>query len=612
MCTSPVSVSQFGHKVYRPCGHCLECLKSYQDSWSNRLNEELKQWLPTPQNSAYYCATRSIDSPFVCAPPVVFFTLQYRESSVPKSYLNVFPAHGGQDSGVTLTDVPASAEVFKFYTTLDELNKGKWPARRRDMLRRFHSVLLYGHQDGSIPFKDVPDAALDVPDHGFVDGHTVPIYNSEYKFFPELFGPLSFEFNTVRKTDVQGWLKRCRMRLVREEPKVFGRDFNTRMRATWLDSDGNQVPFPSSALTPTFKYFITSEYGPQTHRPHMHGVIFGVTYDEFRKYFVPDWEEHFGHVDAKPFDPSRGAFSYVAKYCSKGGFEHPYCSKDFFYGVGTDKFSEYHSKDYEACIRDFGVNVPLVAPTFHLVSKGLGACYAFQSEVLSYFGVELAPQFTKTNKLRYSVLDSADVSVCPSVSLGVLEGVPDDASENGIYERYGFDSKRREEYVTLRLQWFPDGLKIQKFAGVNSYLQGESFLPVSSIVDCAQECAEVSKIYTRTYVKKSSRFIHSLPFASVPRSVAGCTTLPLFRYYRQWLISPIQNMLRKSFAYRTHPSPDEVKAAGFQQGRPFNAVASKIRQAEDYSAYRKRIHAKSLHEGAARFYNKPELCIDYD
>jgi len=65
MCYNPITIKtpQGYQKV--PCGHCLECLRNYQNDWSNRMNEEMKA------NDG----------------KAVFFTLTYNEESVPKNYL---------------------------------------------------------------------------------------------------------------------------------------------------------------------------------------------------------------------------------------------------------------------------------------------------------------------------------------------------------------------------------------------------------------------------------------------------------------------------------------------------------------------------------------------
>ncbi len=140
------------------------------------------------------------------------------------------------------------------------------------------------------------------------------------------------EFNTVCKDDVQKWLKRGRIALER----TYG------IKAT--------------KDKPIMRYFITSEYGPKTLRPHYHGVVFfDFSLWKFDSCFFDDWRRRFGFVRFTRIDKTGvkyktplGAFRYVGKYCSKGMFENPLCAEG------------------------------KVEKTFHLVSKGLGLNYVEQ------------------------------------------------------------------------------------------------------------------------------------------------------------------------------------------------------------------------------------------
>lgn len=73
---------------------------------------------------------------------------------------------------------------------------------------------------------------------------------------------------TVRKSDVQLWLKRNRMR--------FQRSFD-------IEVD--------------FKYFITSEYGPNTGRPHYHGIIFTEIEPSYIASMFNDWSTCYGFTN---------------------------------------------------------------------------------------------------------------------------------------------------------------------------------------------------------------------------------------------------------------------------------------------------------------------------
>lgn len=124
-------------------------------------------------------------------------------------------------------------------------------------------------------------------------------------------------YQSVCKSHVQDWLKRFRTRLLRKNGKAK-----------------------------EIKYFITSEYGPRTLRPHYHGVIFGVDDIEFRL-LLSEWNSLYGYTTYRliPAYLCGGTSRYVAKYCSKGFFKNPY--------------------EVQGIVR----------PTFHLVSKGFGLSY---------------------------------------------------------------------------------------------------------------------------------------------------------------------------------------------------------------------------------------------
>lgn len=194
-------------------------------------------------------------------------------------------------------------------------------------------------------------------------------------------------FNSVRKKDVQDWIKRARQRRKRISQKT-------------------------GAPEQEFTFYITSEYGPRTLRPHYHGVLFGVTAQETMD-MMADWQRHHGkRISWDNVDLSKGDMSYCAKYCSKGFYEHPLCSKDFFYHKATTvddttlrPFTEYHSKHYERCMEIFGIDAPIVDPTFHLVSKGLGVDWVedhqdlvqdFQGDVTEFFSGDTTVTYQET------------------------------------------------------------------------------------------------------------------------------------------------------------------------------------------------------------------------
>lgn len=150
-------------------------------------------------------------------------------------------------------------------------------------------------------------------------------------------------YRTVYAKHVQDWLKRFRIRFNRE----FGKDAK-------------------------FKYFITSEYGPRTYRPHLHGIIFGIDKITSASLFN-DWRKKFGFVKVSHINPlddkrKQNCIRYLAKYCSKGEYECPY------------------------------VEQGKVNKTFHLISKKLG--YAYIPRNINYHLTASARRFLPG--LRYN------------------------------------------------------------------------------------------------------------------------------------------------------------------------------------------------------------------
>lgn len=409
MCLSPIPVRQSdGSFRYFPCGRCLQCLHNYQDGICARLNEELNHW-------------NKVDS----VAPCVFFTLDYRDDCIPCSYLVV-----NLYSGCRVQFDKPSCPVRRYWTSTTMESKDEWISRRKKILYEYTcSVrLVESLQDKRADIEDIlshsyeyrvgsrfPYTKYDLPD-AHVDWYKFSDSSLEHpRFMCDIIrdfseGPscregdyLALEFHSVCRKDVQGWLKRGRSALSYKHPDIFGFNVNPRLKQSF-EYRGATYSYPSSSLTPTVKYFITSEYGPKTERPHYHGVMFGITYDEFKDSFAADWENRFGHCVFSSLRPSGGAMLYVSKYCSKGLYEHRYCRKNFYYSSG----STYFSKRYEDCLVDFGLDCPMVTPTFRLFSKGLGAAYLFKPSVLDSFNINLSTIYTPSGKLRYNFCTSSD------------------------------------------------------------------------------------------------------------------------------------------------------------------------------------------------------------
>ena len=385
MCYQPITIkTPSGYKKV-PCGHCLECLRKYQSDWSNRMYEQLKS----------------------VGGKAVFFTLTYDNDSVPKNYLyflnageyeifrstsdykydKVEPYQELQDLGLDIEQI----KDFNIPRSVNSEYKNKLQriyAKYIDMVATTESC---GNDTASRRFSDSYDFDNDFcsDDSLFISGlqgqdeETGYIGEGSDRFIEQAFSQVISDsdyqgssretevnelvsevnqmtdptfrerpimmFNSVRKKDIQDWLKRGRKNL--KDKKI--------------------------------SYFITSEYGPRTLRPHYHGILFGVDAIE-SNCMKQDWIRHFGKmVSWDNVDLSKGDLSYCAKYCAKGFYQHPLCSKDFFYTnpkAAQDStqrpYTEYHSKHYERCIEIFGVDEAIVDPTFILVSKGLGVKWA--------------------------------------------------------------------------------------------------------------------------------------------------------------------------------------------------------------------------------------------
>lgn len=597
------------------CGHCSQCFKKYQDQWTARFNEEIKCWKRMPQG-AY------------SVPPVVFFTLKYRNDTIPCRYLVLYP------SGWRIEESRPYCRVLEFWTDTRRESRAQWLVRRKAMLEEYTQVyrlcslawrkesharercldafeVAYlrtdrmpisfdrnspfwdGYEEAFNPF-DVdfmrfPDSLVEHPvfDCGDLPRLDIVCDPDTGELFEEPI--LALEFHTVEKSHVQSWLKRCRMRFERAVGKV-GKE---RMITSWKDSEGHENPLPTSALCDTFKYFITSEYGPKTYRPHLHGCLFGVTYEEFEKYFLPDWQDNYGSVEFSLLRPTGGAMTYLAKYCSKGHYEHPYCCRDFVYTSGK----EYHSEHFEQCLADFNIDENMVLPTFHLISKGIGLCYAFQYEVLDYFGVELSKYVTPKGSVKYAAFDAKNALAnghCPAQLNEVFVCSPD----------------LRPLSASLDIVECPDGsLRIRKYDN-NGYLTGESVIPFDSVLDRTLEEYLLNKKYSRTYVKtQNSRTAQrgtTLPrwhFVGLP-GLGGCktsvTSISLPRYYRKYLLSPLASALRSSAARRLHSDGYEEAARLLRKEGHSDTVLARCKSLMDSDEIRNQALGNRLRERSRR------------
>lgn len=402
MCYNPITIkTEQGYKQV-PCGHCLECLKKRQNEWTNRLNEQLKS----------------------AKGKAVFFTLTYDENSVPKNYFDgnfVYrssPDYAYENATLKVygkrvpktkwvsncrgehlkwSELPYQSLIEEGYDLpdkvrvmdgekpdivdfnlprqnhnkfIEEIQKeyGKYlcsfdsdsdfnPLHCEDSSLRdwclngfdnyegdFFSTVSFDEEDNEMvenaPWRDDSEASVmvDMFTNLVNDANTAPDYEQTLPTTSRI-----FSFNSVRKEDIQLWIKASRQYAKRHD-------------------------------LPDFTYFIASEYGPRTLRPHYHGILFGITAEEARPFFNY-WKRHYGFYTADNVNMSLGGVGYCCKYACKGMYEHPLCSRDFFYTKADGTLTEYHSKHYERCIEIFGTDEPLVDKSFILVSQGMGIDY---------------------------------------------------------------------------------------------------------------------------------------------------------------------------------------------------------------------------------------------
>lgn len=361
MCSNPQKLrTNTGREITVPCTHCLECLKAYQQNWLVRLTEEAECW-PAVNGQV----------------PIIFFTLTYDDKNIPFNYLcNTDLGPALFDSLPSIANPEDVERVFIPITTLQSLGEGY----ARSRFQRLSDNFLHGADMPPFPApfaSDSLDPGMDLPEEYF------PI---DYTQIKQIYGKI-LAFNTVRKSHVQCWLKYCR--------KVRHR----RGRPSYFRPGGNVHRLPDRLECKSFRYFITSEYGPRTFRPHYHGILFGVTDVEFREDFLPYWS--YGNVEYSVFDSTKGGILYLSKYCSKGSFDNFFSTTHYIYPNGN----EFHSRHYEYSLYYFGVDVALCAPTFHLISKGIGSAYPFRSGVASYWGVNFTGIQTPRG-IDYEISDS--------------------------------------------------------------------------------------------------------------------------------------------------------------------------------------------------------------
>lgn len=522
MCTNKVPCpAPDGSVVYRPCGKCLDCLRQYQQDWTCRLDNEFKAW----QSGS-----------------VIFFTLTYADNMLPMMVTYEHPI-----SMSIIQSVLRKPSVVRLADRLRLLG-----------LDSFYYTRSLSEDSADFRFnrRALQDSYLDM----------------ELGQRPILCVP------TCNYSDVNQWIRYCRKYFDRHEKSVTYKDkrINPYLKdLNFKNIHGVESDYPDSAYTPSFKYFITSEYGPSTLRPHYHGVLYGVSEEMFRDVFAPYWRERFGNgyrvsVQYSVWDMSKGGSMYIAKYCSKGSFEHPLISKIIRYPSGK----EYFSKSYINNVNWFDMDFPLCQPTFHLISKGIGVRYPFNASIQKYWGVR-CDQFTDY------VCKDMESHLVPSeffhdFQVSDISSIVDESGLSGVIPSYS--------YVDLSLQKLSDKHRKK--------LIGYSHVVKSSQISTDDYLVIANQLLNKKYIRQFYYDGHSQTFESL---------LP--RYYRRFLLSPY-SQTTISFALRMQSldvfnrERREVKLS-----RSEDEKQAKIRQMEFDKKFKSGISKKNLQSRFNRFYS---------
>lgn len=251
------------------------------------------------------------------------------------------------------------------------------------------------YDEDKVPFVDLPAESFDE-----FKGMTYKVQTKNGGCYTRVYDGKT---RTVKKSDVQNWLKR----------------FREKCRRSGRSTD--------------WKYWVTSEYGPSSFRPHYHGLFFGLCENDVID-MMREWSELYGDAQYSDIrigkDKSPEAVcSYVSKYCSKGVFECPLCSPTY-----VDKLTG------EVIERGW-----VASPTFHLISKGIGKSYVEKNIA---FHLNLSA-------LHYASSPCvSDFDISLSMSLFGLSSLPRDyvqsvVSRNRIRDNNGFIHSMPRYYFKL-------------------------------------------------------------------------------------------------------------------------------------------------------------------
>lgn len=587
MCLRPITFFRGSDAFTVPCRHCVECLKDRQDGIVSRLNEEAKCW-----PSKY----------------IIFFTLTYDDRTLPLlktyytnygwrqysqrvryspssdiehcsyAYDGVTPRHFGtpcNELRITPYAGAPECDMRKYFPNYDEQVYGRLEREfgrtefATSVLAAARARWLFSHdfEPSSTDILTVLDNPKDfiLPSAQLCDfsAWRNVLRDTKVGIDEELIDNTVFAMPSCDVRDIKDWLKRSRMRLDRaavipqhsrpiyspETGEVFGEetyneryDFDTALRT------------PSNLLPRNIKYYYTSEYSPTKYRPHFHGIIFGISGEEFEKYFAEDWRKHYGIVDYSVLRPGEGAITYVGKYSSKGQFDNFYSTMYYHYPNGL----AFYSKHFEYSIRDFGIDAPMCSPSFRHMSQGIG--YGFLLEMVtspnSLFKVDTAVVPDSRYPLRNTFIDSEPIPLPPDLVKQIDRSDP--LSEFEIVKNFLVKSISMDLIIPHSsfngLQKWCEYARVKDSEGNFSlrYIR-DFFVDINRYVnDCF--VYDINHIgYTRTYTKVN--YVDSRgevircpsPFWPLKEVVTGITTISLPQYYRRYLFTPAFRAIRLAY-----------------------------------------------------------------
>lgn len=212
------------------------------------------------------------------------------------------------------------------------------------------------------------------------------------------------------------------------------------------------------------KYFICSEYGPRSLRPHYHGII-NLSKQDFLP-FLLDWQQRYGFTQCSKVRSLGSSLNYITKYAIKGSFDNPYIQNG------------------------------LVKKNFRLISKRIG--YNWIKEHLYLF---LHPEFTRKmafGRYRYEYLDTVINSLKICLPNGFVYKLPQYFKEI-IFQK----SPLLSAQIKARIQEKFDSIRVRELAELQTSMSEREAIQVlaQTEIQVFYEKIERSKEKKRSYAR---------------------------------------------------------------------------------------------------------------